>query len=209
MKKLFRTLILATVMLLAVGVNSAEAQLIGKIRTEWGVGVGVGYTFAKVVSAAPVQIAPRVGLQAHADIAVRFGRFLALETEIIYTGSSMDVATALDEHRVRCSTLDIPVLLGVRALGGRIRVNCGPMFTVLSKGEYMDDGEEMMFGQVAPTWGLTAGLSVGLGRHFRIYARYIMPLESVTNQFGGTPGAPGLEFETRYDRIMAGLTVSF
>lgn len=185
-----------------------------RIHTEWGIGVGGVYTIAEPivtesVAAAGLSLAPRIGFQGHLDMAVCFGRFVALEMKIYYSGGSIDVATKYDEHRVRTSTVDIPLLLSLRAFNGRLRVNAGPMFTVLAKGEYTDSGEVMMFGGAAPSWALTAGISVGLGRHFLIDARYIYSAKNRLNQFGGSPQSPGLEFETRYDRVMAGVTILF
>lgn len=184
------------------------------VYTEWGIGIGGVYTIAKPiatesVAAAGLSLAPRIGFQGHLDMAVCFGRNFALEMKVYYSGGSIDVATKLDEHRVRTSTVDIPVLLSLRALNSRLRFNLGPMFTVLAKGEYTDSGEVMMFGGAAPAWALTAGISVGVGRYFLIDARYVYSVKNRLNQFGGSPQAPGLEFETRYDRVMAGVTILF
>ena len=174
-----------------------------KVRMEWGVGVGATYTGVKSVSTDIVSLKPRLGLAGHFDMALRIGRNFAVETEIHYEGGSISVATPKVEHRVRTRTMDIPVLLSLRMANNRIRLSAGPLFTVMSRAEYTQDGEIKFFGPTNPTWNVAAGVGIGLTRHLLIEARYVHPLKSSINQFDG------IEFNTRSYRVTAGLTLLF
>ena len=172
-----------------------------KVRMEWGVGVGATYTGVKSISTDIVSLKPRLGLAGHFDMALRIGRNFAVETEIHYEGGSISVATPKVEHRVRTRTMDIPVLLSLRMANNRIRLSAGPLFTVMSRAEYTQDGETMFFGPTNPTWNVAAGVGIGLTRHLVLEARYVHPLKSSSNQ------VDGIEFNTRSYRVTAGLTL--
>ena len=215
MKSVFRYM--AVVAMLIVGIvlctTDAKAQSVDyryypeheapKIRMEWGAGVGVAYTGIRSISTQDVKLKPRIGFAGHFDMAVCFGRHFAIETEINYEGGSIKAATERDNHKVRTTTIDIPLLLSLRFANSRIRINAGPLFTVMSKTEYTANGEKMFFGPVYPTWNIAAGVGIGLGRHFIIEARYIHALKDGLNQFDG------VEFNTRTYRVTAGVTVLF
>ena len=174
-----------------------------KVRMEWGVGVGATYTGVNSISTDIVSLKPRLGLAGHFDMALRIGRNFAVETEIHYEGGSISVATPKVEHKVRTRTMDIPVLLSLRMANNRIRLSAGPLFTVMSRAEYTQDGEIKFFGPTNPTWNVAAGVGIGLTRHLLIEARYVHPLKSSINQFDG------IEFNTRSYRVTAGLTLLF
>lgn len=174
-----------------------------KVRMEWGVGVGATYTGVKSISTDIVSLKPRLGLAGHFDMALRIGRNFAVETEIHYEGGSISVATPKVEHKVRTRTMDIPVLLSLRMANNRIRLSAGPLFTVMSRAEYTQDGEIKFFGPTNPTWNVAAGVGIGLTRHLVLEARYVHPLKSSINQFDG------IEFNTRSYRVTAGLTLLF
>ena len=215
MKSKLRDIIVATVaafVLMASGTEAtAQSSEYGfysheetpKVRMEWGVGVGATYTGVKSISTDIVSLKPRLGLAGHFDMALRIGRNFAVETEIHYEGGSISVATPKVEHRVRTRTMDIPVLLSLRMANNRIRLSAGPLFTVMSRAEYTQDGEIKFFGPTNPTWNVAAGVGIGLTRHLLIEARYVYPLKSSINQFDG------LEFNTRSYRVTAGLTLLF
>lgn len=215
MKSKLRDIIVATVAAFALIASGTEAtaqsseysfyshEETPKVRMEWGVGVGATYTGVKSISTDIVSLKPRLGLAGHFDMALRIGRNFAVETEIHYEGGSISVATPKVEHRVRTRTMDIPVLLSLRMANNRIRLSAGPLFTVMSRAEYTQDGEIKFFGPTNPTWNVAAGVGIGLTRHLLIEARYVHPLKSSINQFDG------IEFNTRSYRVTAGLTLLF
>ena len=215
MKSKLRDIIVATVAAFALMASGTEAtaqsseygfyshEETPKVRMEWGVGVGATYTGVKSISTDIVSLKPRLGLAGHFDMALRIGRNFAVETEIHYEGGSISVATPKVEHKVRTRTMDIPVLLSLRMANNRIRLSAGPLFTVMSRAEYTQDGEIKFFGPTNPTWNVAAGVGIGLTRHLLIEARYVHPLKSSINQFDG------IEFNTRSYRVTAGLTLLF
>ena len=215
MKSKLRDIIVATVAAFVLMASGTEAtaqsseysfyshEETPKVRMEWGVGVGATYTGVKSISTDIVSLKPRLGLAGHFDMALRIGRNFAVETEIHYEGGSISVATPKVEHRVRTRTMDIPVLLSLRMANNRIRLSAGPLFTVMSRAEYTQDGEIMFFGPTNPTWNVAAGVGIGLTRHLVLEARYVHPLKSSINQFDG------IEFNTRSYRVTAGLTLLF
>ena len=215
MKSKLRDIIVAIVAAFALMASGTEAtaqsseysfyshEETPKVRMEWGVGVGATYTGVKSISTDIVSLKPRLGLAGHFDMALRIGRNFAVETEIHYEGGSISVATPKVEHKVRTRTMDIPVLLSLRMANNRIRLSAGPLFTVMSRAEYTQDGEIKFFGPTNPTWNVAAGVGIGLTRHLVLEARYIHPLKSSINQFDG------IEFNTRSYRVTAGLTLLF
>lgn len=215
MKSKLRDIIVAIVAAFALMASGTEAtaqsseysfyshEETPKVRMEWGVGVGATYTGVKSISTDIVSLKPRLGLAGHFDMALRIGRNFAVETEIHYEGGSISVATPKVEHKVRTRTMDIPVLLSLRMANNRIRLSAGPLFTVMSRAEYTQDGEIKFFGPTNPTWNVAAGVGIGLTRHLLIEARYVHPLKSSINQFDG------IEFNTRSYRVTAGLTLLF
>lgn len=174
-----------------------------KIRTEMGAGIGTQYTGLSMVSSESVSLKPRFGFEGHFLLGVRFGRNFALQTEVSYQGASIDASTGREEHRIRTRGVDIPLFLSLRMADNRVRINAGPMFTVMSRGEYTSNGETMMYGSVNPTWNLAAGIGVTIARNFLFEARYIHSLKDELNHFAGE------EFETHTYRIAASVTVLF
>ena len=215
MKSNLRHIVVAIIAAIAIAAGAPEAyaqnseysfysqEETPKVRMEWGVGVGATYTGVKSISTDIVSLKPRLGLAGHFDMALRIGRNFAVETEIHYEGGSISVATPKVEHRVRTRTMDIPVLISLRLANNHIRLSAGPLFTVMSRAEYTQDGELMFFGPTNPTWNLAAGVGIGLTRHLVLEARYVHPLKSSINQFDG------LEFNARSYRVTAGLTLLF
>jgi hypothetical protein len=215
MKSKFRYIIVAMIVAAACAVGSTRAQAQAsnyafypkedkpKVHMEWGVGVGATYTGMTEISVPIVDLKPRFSIAGHFDMAVCIGRNFAIETEIHYEGGSINVATPNDSHKVQTRTLDIPVLLSLRLASDVIRINAGPLFTVMSNAQYTDNSETMFFGPTSPTWNVAAGIGIGLGRHFLIEARYVYPLKRCINQF------EGVEFTTRAYRVTAGVTLLF
>ncbi|MBO5672065.1 MAG: PorT family protein [Alistipes sp.] len=203
--------IFASIMLLTVA-STASAQGYSytpvegqtpKIRTEMGAGIGTQYTGLSMVSSESVSLNPRFGFEGHFLLGVRFGRNFALQTEVSYQGGSIDTSNGREEHRVRTRGVDIPLFLSLRLADNRVRINAGPMFTVMSRGEYTSNGETMMYGAVNPTWNIAAGVGVTVARNFLFEARYIHSLKDELNHFAGE------EFATRTYRIAASVTVLF
>lgn len=215
MKGIFRHIRVVLVVVVTTLLSAKEANAQGldysyypendapKVRMEWGFGAGASYTGLQHISTNVVELNPRMGLGVHFDMAVRFGKNFAIETEICYEGASIKAATPMTNHKVKTTTIDIPLLLSLRLVNSRVRISAGPLFTVMSRAEYTEGGELMFFGPAYPTWNVAAGIGVGITRNFILEARYIYGLKDSINQFGG------VEFSTRAYRITAGVTMLF
>lgn len=180
-----------------------------RVHTEWAIGIGGTYTGITSVSTNAVKISPRYGIHAHLDMAVCIGRNFAIETEIIYEGGSIDTRMNDFERRIKTRNVDIPLLLSLRIINNRIRLSAGPIFNVMSNGEYTQNSNTMFFGGISPTWNVAAGIGIRLSRHFLIEARYIHPLSQTHNQFGGTEQNPGMEFDIQAYKVTAGVAILF
>ena len=173
------------------------------VKTEMNIGVGGVYTMLQPQSA-DVVLKPNLGYQGNVQLALVLGKTVGIQTEVCYSGSSVDVSlTNMDFKRtVRTSTIDIPVFLSLRLLN-IVRLNVGPQFTVMNRAEYSIEGETYFLGPLYPTYNLAAGLGIKLLGNLMLEARYVYPLGVGTNQFMGH------EFETTSSRITAGLTLVF
>lgn len=202
-----RYIALAVALLVAV---TASAQPFGhtgeperKVRMEMGVGLDAAITGIREVSNTAISLSPRIGFGGHFDMAVCIGRNFAIEAEVGYQKGSLMAKLGNSEHKVKTTTMDLPLLFSLRMLGSRLRLNLGPMFTLMSKAQYMADNTTMEFGNLHPTVSLAGGVAVCLGGHFQVEARYIHELKETLNQYQGE------EFTTRGHRITVGFAVIF
>lgn len=194
----------------AIG-NDASAQEFGfysqneepKVSTEMGIGVSGAYTGIYGVTTESVALRPRVGIGAKLDFAVIFGNHFAIGTEVAYGGGSVDVANSRIERRVRTNNIDIPIFLSLRLANKRVQISVGPQFSVMSRAEYTQNSEKMLFGPMYPTYNIAAEVGVRAGKYFMIKARYVHPLQTTLNQFEGE------EFSMRAYRISLGVGLIF
>lgn len=174
-----------------------------RIKTEMNIGVGGVYTMLQSPSP-DVMLKPNLGYHGNVQLALVFGKTVGIQTEVCYSGGSVDVKLRdMDfERTVRTTTIDMPVFLSLRLLN-IVRLNVGPQFTVMNRAEYSIEGETYFFGPLYPTFNLAASLGVKLLGNLMLEARYVYPLGLGSNQFMGH------EFETLSSRITAGLTLVF
>ena len=174
-----------------------------KVRMEMGVGLDAVITGIKSVSTQAVTLNPRLGYGAHFDMALCIGRHFAIEAEVGYQRGKIKAQDARNTYAIKTRTIDVPILLSLRVANQHIRINAGPVFTVMSKAQYMFNNETMEYGPVYPTWNIMGSIGFCIGRHFLLEARYIHALKSTYNQ------VEGVEFTARPHRISAGFTVLF
>lgn len=174
-------------------------------RTKTEMNIGVGGVYTMLQSPSPdVMLKPNLGYHGNVQLALVFGKTVGIQTEVCYSGGSVDVKLRdMDfERTVRTTTIDMPVFLSLRLLN-IVRLNVGPQFTVMNRAEYSIEGETYFLGPLYPTFNLAAGLGIKLLGNLMLEARYVYPLGVGTNQFMGH------EFETLSSRITAGLTLVF
>lgn len=211
-ERIARNIVSLLLCLMLVGGVTASAQCpvsvsVGgdgpRTKTEVGIGVGGVYTQLQAPSA-DVMLKPNLGYLGTLQMALVFGKMVGIQTEICYSGGSVDVSLKdMDFSRtVRTTTIDIPVFLSLRLLN-IVRLNIGPQFTVMNRAEYSVDGVTQFFGPLYPTFNVAGGLGVKLFGNLMLEARYVYPLGLGSNQFMGH------EFETMSSRVTAGLTLIF
>ena len=174
-------------------------------RTKTEMNIGVGGVYTMLQSPSPdVMLKPNLGYHGNVQLALVFGKTVGIQTEVCYSGGSVDVKLRdMDfERTVRTTTIDMPVFLSLRLLN-IVRLNVGPQFTVMNRAEYSIEGETYFLGPLYPTFNLAAGLGIKLLGNLMLEARYVYPLGLGSNQFMGH------EFETLSSRITAGLTLVF
>ena len=176
-----------------------------KVRMEFGIGLDAVYTNIESISNDNIALTPRIGFGGHFDMGVCIGRNFAIETEVAYQRGSLiaKVNSGDHDHKVKTTTIDIPVLLSLRVANQHLRFVAGPVFSVMNKAQYASDDTTYEFGPTCPTWNVAAGVAVCFGGHFQLEARYIYPLKTTLNQLDG------IEFNTKAARITGGFSVLF
>ena len=210
--RIIRNIVSLLLVLVLMGGISASAQRSENVitrdngnlvKTEMGIGIGGVYTMLQPQSA-DVALKPKLGYHGNVQMALVFGKTVGVQTEICYSGGSVDASLRdMDFKRtVRTTTIDIPIFLSLRLLN-IVRLNLGPQFTVMNRAEYSVNGETYFFGPLYPTCNLAGGLGLKLFGNLMLEVRYVYPLGVGTNQFMGH------EFETTSSRVAAGLTLVF
>lgn len=175
-----------------------------RVWMELGIGLNAAYTDVKDISSDVIGVNPRLGYGGHFDMAVCFGKYFAIEAEVAYQRSNVHIYDVRNNrYTLKNHTIDIPLLLSLRVANKHLRFNAGPVFTVMSKSQYDTAGEVREYGPMYPTWNLTGGIGICIGRYFLIEARYIYALKTTYNQI------EGVELTSRPHRITAGFTVIF
>ena len=210
--RIVRNIVSLLLCLMLVGGVTASAQCPVSVavggdgpRTKTEMNIGVGGVYTMLQSPSPdVMLKPNLGYHGNVQLALVFGKTVGIQTEVCYSGGSVDVKLRdMDfERTVRTTTIDMPVFLSLRLLN-IVRLNVGPQFTVMNRAEYSIEGETYFFGPLYPTFNLAAGLGIKLLGNLMLEARYVYPLGLGSNQFMGH------EFETLSSRITAGLTLVF
>lgn len=174
-----------------------------QIRTEWGVTGAIYYNTMQLVdkphdtAVATLSTRPRLGYGVGLHMALRIGRFFAIQPEVNYHYSSIKSGDSSVKRNanVKINTVDIPVLLSFR-LGNIFRLNAGPLFTVMNNCFYTDaKDEKQMFGNTRPTFGYSAGAAFVLLRKLMLDVRYIGYFKPTLQNYEGT------EFNSRNSSI--------
>ena len=155
--------------LLVVCALSAAAQR-PRARIEWGVLGGINipdYT----TNMSGTDVKNKLGWQAGITTAVNLGAF-AVEPQILYVRQGLRIRPeGQKEINLKSNSIDVPVLLSVRVLKP-LRINVGPVFSVMNDCKYKWGSDLIDFGRARPTVSYTLGLGLVLGRNFLIDCRY-------------------------------------
>ena len=168
------------------------------LRFEWGF-TAAAYHNTINIDKAPSGVTVKSPLSVGAGLhtALKIGRFFAIQPEVNYQNQSLKIGVqgAKRDFKVKGHSVDIPVLFSLR-FANIVRINAGPVFTVMNNYFYDNAKEErVIFGGVRPTFGYSAGIAVVLLRRYMIDARYMGYFNPSLNNFEGT------EFNTQLTSI--------
>lgn len=148
------------------------------VRMEWGLTACVSYNTLNISkSATGLTSKPHIGYGGGLNLGIKLGRFLAIQPEINYIHSKIQLeipgVQKRDIPRITTNSVDIPLLISLR-FTNIFRINAGPVFTVMNNCFYTDGkGEKLMFGNTKPTFGYSAGVAIALLRRYMIDVRYV------------------------------------
>ena len=114
--------------------------------------------------------ATRQGWQAGLQIGLKF-RYFSIGPEVLYVRQSIKLSHAdYGTLKIKTNSIDIPLIFSLRALP-MLRINVGPVFTVMNDCKYAEGNNEMFFGSMRPTVSYMLGLGLNFG-HTLIDFRY-------------------------------------
>lgn len=146
-----------------------------QVRTEWGLTAAAYYNTTTLdSSAAGLTARAGIGYGVGLHMGLKIGKFFAIQPEVNYQHANvvLKMEGMKDKTKVSTNTVDIPLLLSLR-FANIVRINAGPLFTVMNNCYYNDyEGERQLFGNTRPTFGYSAGVAVALLGRYMIDARY-------------------------------------
>lgn len=158
--------------LLLLAVLSLPVRTAAQRRTfvEWGVLGGLNFSDFSSKDKS-FDVSNKLGFQAGISIGVNLG-LVAIQPEILCVRQTFGVEHAdIGRVKVKSNSIDVPVLLSVRVLKP-LRINVGPVFSVMNDCKYKWGSDLIDFGRARPTVSYTLGLGLVLGRNFLIDCRY-------------------------------------
>lgn len=158
--------------------ESAWQQDKRTVTFEWGATAGLRFNGVNLIwqSNDLGMIAnARMGFNLGLHTAVTFAEIIALQPELNYGYSATKLSFSGEgkwNSRLSSNDIEMPILISVRALPV-VRLNVGPVFTLMSEARYKDDADNgQFFGNMHPTYGYALGASVCLAEHYLIDARF-------------------------------------
>ena len=98
-------------------------------------------------------------------------RYFTIGPEVLYVRQSIKLSHAdYGTLKIKTNSIDIPLIFSLRALP-MLRINVGPVFTVMNDCKYAEGNNEMFFGSMRPTVSYMLGLGLNFG-HTLIDFRY-------------------------------------
>ncbi|WP_418450546.1 porin family protein [Alistipes sp.] len=158
--------------LLLLAVLSLPVRTAAQRRTfvEWGVLGGLNFSDFSSKDKS-FDVSNKLGFQAGISIGVNLG-LVAIQPEILFVRQTFGVEHAdIGRVKVKSNSIDVPVLLSVRVLKP-LRINVGPVFSVMNDCKYKWGSDLIDFGRARPTVSYTLGLGLVLGRNLLIDCRY-------------------------------------
>lgn len=177
--KRYYLLILAAIILC----GSVTAKGVPGFRTEFGVVAGVNQPFAKFnMGSSQSSISQNTGFTAGIHMGLRIAGIIGIQPEILFSHNKLNIKDKTQNFTsdIKCNTVQIPLLLSIRL--AIVRLNVGPVFTVMDNPTYLDRrGEKVLFGPLYPTISYSAGASVCILKKILIDARIMSGFKAMEN----------------------------
>ena len=145
-----------------------------RVTTEFGVLAGGSYAWLKTSrpDGMTAAFSQNYALGASLQFRLNVGKYFGIQPEVTYNYSTIKIQDEQNSFtsKVKCNTVQIPVLLSLRL--AMFRINAGPVFTIMDDPHYMVGSTKMLFGKIYPTVTYTAGIGLRVLRHMMIDVRY-------------------------------------
>lgn len=152
-------------------------------RTEFGIVAGVNQPFMRAdMGQSSASLKATTGFTAGLHMGLRIVGVLGIQPEILYSYHKIGITDEKQKFTtdIKCNTMQIPVLVSLRIAA--VRINVGPVFTVMDNPTYLDkDSEKVLFGRIYPTVSYAAGVSACLFGRLLIDGRISSGLKSMEN----------------------------
>lgn len=174
-----RKYLLVLLLLTTVATTASAQSRRSRVGIEWGLLGGINLTdFSTRFEG--VDIKNKMGWQVGMTVAARFD-FFAIEPQILYVHHGLNVNVPGEPKlKIKSNSVDVPVLFSLRVLSP-LRINVGPVLSVMNDCKYKEGGSLIDFGRVRPTISYTAGIGFTLMRHMLVDLRYNGQFNSVRN----------------------------
>ena len=169
------------------------------VRTEWGVVAGVNYPMAKFdMGQSSASLKTNIGFTAGLHMGLRIVGLFGIQPELLYSYNKIKLTDEAQKFgaEIKCSTVQLPLLLSLKL--GVVRLNAGPVFTLVDNPTYLDrKDEKVLFGRINPTVGAAVGVSVELFDRMIIDARVASGIKAMENCLSYSAAAEGEYIKTR------------
>ena len=183
------------------------------VTTELGLLGGVSYPWMRAMrpEGMTASFSPTVVVGGTLQFRVDIGKVFAVQPEVIYNYSVIRITD--ESHgvsaKVKCNTVQMPLLLSVNI--AMVRINVGPVFTLMDSPYYMLQSEKIEFGRLFPTVTYTAGVAVRIVKHLVIDLRYYGQFgeRKSHNAYVYNPEITATEFKTRHSSLQLRVGYAF
>lgn len=189
-KLLFLVFALATLM---------QVSAKGGFGTEWGLTAGIRYNGMSLKGAPDgFSVTPHMTYNVGIHASLAFAG-IAVQPEINYGYTTLNATYQGFDAKIKAHDVEVPVLLSLRFLP-IVRFNVGPVFNIMSKANYVNGNETLMYGGLRPSVGYAAGISLCFLKKLIIDARfvgYFKPAANEFNPYSPVVGDNAINFDTR------------
>lgn len=154
-----------------------------KVTSEFGLGIGARYNwfyFQPLTKNFTANISAPVSYGAAFQFRLNLGRTFGIQPEISYARTALKINDEVNKFSVKAKSniVQIPMFLSFGFWKNTLRLNFGPVFTLMDNATYQladpsnESIQQMQLGKLYPTITYAAGLSVKFAKCWVIDVRY-------------------------------------